>query len=85
LRAAELQERLTRLGAGETPAPQDVAAGHEHVADARRRLKAALLRSSEAHRSAAATALRAGKSSEADRHLGLAELDTKAAAEMDGS
>jgi hypothetical protein len=82
-RAAELNDRLTQLGSGATTAPHDVQAGRERVVAARRRLREALLRSAEAHRSAAAMALKVGKQDDADRHLVLADVDARAVQEMD--
>ena len=82
-RAVELDERLTRLGAGQQPTPEDVIAGLDHLADARQRLKEALLRSAAAHRSAAAAATKAGKPLDAERHLALADVDMQAVGQVD--
>jgi hypothetical protein len=82
-RAAELNDRLARLGTGERPAAGDLQAGRERVVAARQRLRDALLRSAEAHRSAAAMAIKAGKQDDADRHLVLAEVDAQAARDLD--
>jgi hypothetical protein len=82
-RASELNDRLARLGTGERSAPGDLTTGRERVIAARQRLREALLRSAEAHRSAAAMAIKAGKQDDADRHLVLAEVDAQAVRDMD--
>jgi hypothetical protein len=82
-RAVELNERLIRLGAGQQPTPADVTAGLQHLAEARARLKGALDRSAAAHRAAAATAVKAGKPLEAERHLALADVDQQAAVQLE--
>jgi hypothetical protein len=82
-RAVELNERITRLGTGQQPTPEDVTAGLAHLAAARQRLKQALLRSADAHRSAAATAVKAGRPDEAQRHLALADVDAQAVGQIE--
>jgi hypothetical protein len=82
VRLEELQKRVARLAEGQRVSPEDVETALHHAQVAHERLRVALLRSAEAHRSAAQVAVFAGDTEAVLRHERAARADELAAEEL---
>lgn len=82
VRLEELQKRAARVAEGQRVRPEDVETAAHHARIAHERLRVALLRSAEAHRSAAQVAVFAGDNDAVVRHERAARADELAAEEV---